>query len=92
MQEAIRMNQDEEEMFGILVDLGCSLNRKKQFDKAEQMLRKISNRTRKWDYNGHTWMELNAGVVEFSVERRRDPNSLCPCGSGKKYKNCCGKK
>ncbi len=92
MQEAIRMNQDEEEMFGILVDLGCSLNRKKQFDKAEQMLKKISNRTRKWDYNGHTWMELNAGVVEFSVERRRDPNSLCPCGSGKKYKNCCGKK
>lgn len=92
MQEAIRMNQDEEEMFGILVDLGCSLNRKKQFDKAEQMLKKISNRTRKWDYNGHTWMELNAGIVEFSVERRRDPNSLCPCGSGKKYKNCCGKK
>lgn len=72
MQEAIRMNQDEEELFGILSDLGCSLNRKKQFDKAEQMLKKISNRTRKWDYNGHTWMELHSGIVEFSVERRRN--------------------
>ena len=71
MQEAIRMNQDEMELLGILSDLGVSLNRKKQFDKAEQMIRKISNRTRKWDYNGHTWMELNAGVVEFKVERRR---------------------
>lgn len=71
MQEAIRMNQDEMELLGILSDLGCSINRKKQFDKAEQMLKKITNRTRKWDYNGHTWMELNTGVVEFKVERRR---------------------
>ena len=71
IQEAIRMNQDEMELFGILSELGCSINRKKQFDKAEQMIRKISNRTRKWDYNGHTWMELHSGVVEFSVERRK---------------------
>lgn len=73
IQEAIRMNQDEMELFGIISDLGCSLNRKKQFDKAEQMLKKISNRTRKWDYNGHTWMELNSGIVEFTVVRRRNP-------------------
>jgi len=69
VQEAIRMNQDEMELFGILADLGCSLVRKKQFDKAEQMIKKISNRTRKWDYNGHTAMELNRGIIEFPMEK-----------------------
>jgi hypothetical protein len=92
IQEAIRMNQDEMELFGILSDLGCSLQRKKQFDKAEQMLKKISNRTRKWDYNGHTSMELNRGIIEFPVEKVVYPNDPCPCGSGKKFKQCCKKK
>lgn len=91
IQEAIRMNQDDMELFGILSDLGCSLTRKKQFDKADQMLKKISNRTRKWDYNGHTLMELNRGIVEFPVDKRVYPNDSCPCGSGKKFKHCCGK-
>lgn len=92
IQEAIRMNQDDMELFGILSELGCSLDRKKKFDKADQMLKKISNRTRKWDYNGHTSMELNRGIVEFPIEKRVYPNDPCPCGSGKKFKQCCGKK
>ncbi|MDR0650713.1 MAG: SEC-C domain-containing protein [Candidatus Peribacteria bacterium] len=25
-------------------------------------------------------------------KRKVRPNDLCPCGSGKKYKKCCGKK
>ena len=25
------------------------------------------------------------------VEEKIGRNDLCPCGSGKKYKNCCGK-
>ena len=27
-----------------------------------------------------------------TVEKTPDRNALCPCGSGKKYKQCCGKK
>jgi len=65
VQEAIRMNRDEEELIELLLELGCSLKRHKQFEKAEKMLKKLSNRTRKWDYNGHTSMELNRGIVEF---------------------------
>lgn len=68
VQEAIRMNQDDMELLGILSDLGCSLDRQKKFDKAEKMLKKISNRTRKWDYNGHMLMELNRGIVEFPIK------------------------
>ena len=33
-------------------------------------------------------------VVDFALMKNKKiyPNELCPCGSGKKYKNCCGKK
>lgn len=71
IQEAIRMNQDEMELLGILSDLGCSIDTQKKFDKAEKMLKKISNRTRKWDYNGHTLMELNRGIVEFPGGKKK---------------------
>lgn len=30
--------------------------------------------------------------VPISVEKKVGTNDPCPCGSGKKYKNCCGKK
>ena len=26
------------------------------------------------------------------TDKKIYPNDLCPCGSGKKYKNCCGRK
>ena len=26
------------------------------------------------------------------AEKKVDPNDPCPCGSGKKYKQCCGRK
>ena len=32
---------------------------------------------------------LNGNAVK--VEKKVYPNDLCPCGSGKKYKKCCGK-
>jgi len=91
IQDAIRMNQDDMELLTILADLGCPFARKKQFEKAEQMLKKFSNRTRRWEYHGHTWMEQNRGIVEFPVEKSVYPNDPCPCGSGKKYKHCCKK-
>jgi uncharacterized protein len=45
------------------------------------------------------WIERNAAPVapthEFAQEKQKTPaeidrNALCPCGSGKKYKKCCG--
>ncbi len=34
---------------------------------------------------------LNANKSEAKIEKKIPRNSPCPCGSGKKYKNCCGK-
>ena len=79
-----------------------------------QILSDIRNRSRTWEYFGHTAEELgrcarierqdtvpveilrqlkDAGQVsKFGMPPvkfgRNDP---CPCGSGKKYKKCCGK-
>ena len=32
------------------------------------------------------------GGSAVRVEKKIYPNDPCPCGSGKKYKKCCGKK
>ena len=40
-----------------------------------------------WAYNGYTKKEYNSMPKEKKVGR----NDPCPCGSGKKYKKCCGK-
>ena len=40
-----------------------------------------------------TMMYLDGlGVKAVKTERKIYPNDPCPCGSGKKYKECCGKK
>lgn len=35
---------------------------------------------------------MNAVVANHSTEPKVNRNDLCPCGSGKKYKKCCGAK
>lgn len=39
-----------------------------------------------WEYNGYTATEYLAMKKETKKVGRNEP---CPCGSGKKYKNCC---
>ena len=46
---------------------------------------------RMWKYKGATKREIegmNKPIKKEMVVGRNDP---CPCGSGKKYKKCCGK-
>lgn len=37
-----------------------------------------------------TYAERNKAAKE--IEKKVYPNDPCPCGSGKKYKKCCGRK
>lgn len=41
----------------------------------------------KWYYSG--WLPLQGTIVKG---KKTGANEPCPCGSGKKYKKCCGKK
>lgn len=38
-----------------------------------------------------TKIEDNSAEVEAGADGEINPESPCPCGSGKKYKNCCGR-
>ena len=56
----------------------------------------FNNETHLWSLKGHTPSELFAKsgmgqVIPFEEVRRQKVgrNDPCPCGSGKKYKNCC---
>ncbi len=59
----------------------------------------LRNHTRKHTHRGHTPFELDDcyavdGIIEIDETDEIKPpskNGKCPCGSGKKYKRCCGK-
>ncbi len=56
----------------------------------------VNNTTRMWSNRGFTPEEiLSFGKASRKVHplfsSKVGPNDLCPCGSGKKYKKCCGK-
>ena len=46
----------------------------------------LQNNSRMWTNNGYTPLELGE-IRANTIKVGR--NSLCPCGSGKKYKKCC---
>ncbi|WP_232214173.1 Rho termination factor N-terminal domain-containing protein [Bacillus sp. SG-1] len=64
---------------------------------------KLMNNTRQWFLKGHTSVELSsveknhlqhvrsAGTSQRIEVVKVGRNEPCPCGSGKKYKKCCGR-
>lgn len=54
-------------------------------------LTNLINHTRLWYNNGHTAEELAGKKSPVHSPQKTGRNMPCPCGSGKKYKHCCGK-
>lgn len=89
-----------QEYFDLLDEAGIVFDSIEQANNMMRLIVDVQNNTRQWSNYGHTPNEL------FSVEKsnllsipssrptrnkkigRNDP---CPCGSGKKYKKCCGR-
>lgn len=95
MQDCIRMNCDWDEVETQLGMMNIQISAKKKRRLAKQM-DVFERYIRKWDLAGHTQAELEpqrkkADVVDFGTRKKIYPNDPCPCGSGKKYKHCCGK-
>lgn len=76
--------------------LGIEVQDLVQANEVVKHIAAVINMTRKWINKGFTPLELSASrisgdagakVRKLEVER----NALCLCGSGKKYKKCCGK-
>ena len=91
IQEAVRMNASEEKQIELLEQMGRKLSAVKQVKTAVENIRKLARYTRTWDLNGHNENEIHP-FLPYSSGRKIYPNELCPCGSGKKYKHCCGRK
>lgn len=72
---------------------------KQQAQKFFMLYTNLRNHTRKHTHRGHTPFELDDcyevdGIIEdetISKVNAPSKNGKCPCGSGKKYKRCCGK-
>ena len=64
-----------------------------------KLLTDLCNNTRVYGYNGNTPNDLTSGGKRgiYLLPTVKDTNAIvgrndpCPCGSGRKYKNCCGK-
>ncbi|SES62780.1 SEC-C motif-containing protein [Oceanobacillus limi] len=56
----------------------------------------LMNNTRKWELKGYTSTELWTEEKQLTpktknLTKKIGRNDPCPCGSGKKYKKCCGR-
>lgn len=101
VQEALRMNMGDEGILLSLKSSGCSLRSEKSKREALRMSHTLNWHVRHWDLRGHTPQEVQGdgkkivpifGETVRNTEKKIYPNDPCPCGSGKKYKHCCGKK
>ena len=54
-------------------------------------LTKLAHSVRRWSYKGYTQAELDNKKKTIVVNGKIGRNDPCICGSGKKYKKCCGK-
>jgi len=87
--------------FDLLASADVTFDDTKQVNEMIQLIVDVQNNTRLWCNNGYTSNELvklfgKSKILPFPSNRfavavkvgRNDP---CPCGSGKKFKNCCDK-
>lgn len=76
-----------------LKNLGFKFSDAMQFRNFGVLVDNLRSSARLWEFNGHTAAEARnfeekSGPVRVIKVGRNDP---CPCGSGKKYKKCCGR-
>ncbi len=66
----------------------CNQNKvkKETIQKLKKVIREYKNIVPIWSFNGYSITEQNK--MKKKKVGRNDP---CPCGSGKKYKKCCGR-
>lgn len=66
----------------------CDFKSAKQLEAFSKVYTQVFHSARMWIYSGATPDEMQKSKPLTAKIGRNDP---CPCGSGKKYKKCCGK-
>ena len=63
------------------------------YEKSKELEDMLPKRERKYDDSVYEALDKRiAAIKPFVAEKKVYPNDPCPCGSGKKYKKCCGRK
>ena len=79
-----------------LANMGIEFNSLAQINEMIKHIVPVINVTRKWINKGYTMQELSPYTFDANIGQKIKVvdigrNAACPCGSGKKYKKCCGK-
>lgn len=86
--QLIMKGAKQEEVVQHLMSLGVEFEEAETQRKFFENIAGIVNNTRHFKFRGHMESELNTKTVVKEIKVGR--NDPCPCGSGKKYKKCCG--
>lgn len=65
-----------------------------EFPPTPSDLHKLSEafmRVPQWHLKGRSLRDMEGGTVVKEPEKRVKQNDICPCGSGRLFKNCCGR-
>lgn len=97
IQEIFRTGGTFQDVMVYLADAYVLLE-EELLDGLFKLLSEVSRHTRMISMQGFTPEEItrreHSIIIDFEERKSRKlyPNDKCPCGSGKKYKHCCGKK
>lgn len=104
-QLLVTMEDSFQDIFDLFESYDLQFSSLEQVQDIARLLTDVFNNTRLWSNRGYTPTELcalNGSPLQTMPEieaPRQEPirvqkigrNDPCPCGSGKKYKKCCGK-
>lgn len=87
-------NVDNSILFMRAKELADSIGKQEESEWYQQQLDKFDESFRNWEMDEDEILEELTAPKQIPVVKADKvyPNDPCPCGSGKKYKKCCGRK
>lgn len=82
-------SEDLEVLIDVLEMFQIDIESDYEAQRVMERIMAFKQEVRMWIHHGHTEKEVNKLLQRHHLKVGR--NSPCPCGSGKKYKKCCGK-
>ena len=85
-----------ESCIGLMYSCNIEFDDESLMQAFQKLLTRLWQVTRLWGFHGHTPFEMekmwwvNGPWIDQDRVRKLGRNDPCPCGSGKKYKKCCG--
>lgn len=100
MHMCVLMERTMNEILKLMENSKVTMPNKEKAGEMVRLLVGVMNNTRLWSNNGMTCEELRMNYSGLGLKDKKPQpvrvhkigrNDPCPCGSGKKYKKCCGR-